>query len=831
MSTNQRRIDKYLLQHRLGYGGMAEVWKAYDPQLQRYVAIKILHADLQADPEFLERFIREARVIASLYHPNIAQIHDFQISRTAEPNNTIAYMVMEYIEGPTLAEYMDQQSHVGKFPPTGDILSLFASISRAIDYAHSQGMIHRDIKPANILLDKRSTEQNPPGEPILTDFGIARLLGKSTGAMSATWLGTALYISPEQAKGYPGNERSDLYALGVILYEMCTGVCPFQGESPAAIMRQHINNLPAPPALINPHIPPALSMVILRSLAKDPGARFSSAAMMSAALAEALNLPIPKNLNLTISPAEISNEPTQIAPQWPLLSGEAVPSSGIEVSPGSYHQEAPLPGTNPTVSPILPVALTTPLTNIPLRGQASTPMTPFSLNTVSPASTPASEGVTARMGASPTLLRAGASPAPTIHASPGTTPPAGGAVISAPAYSSPADTREILTPLPASRKRRKGVLIGLVSLLILLLAGSGLGTFYLLTRPASAPVTVNPIVGHVFFVSSGQLYDKSAQGINDELEINLQNIPAPAAGRNYYAWLLGDIHPAANQQSIAPILLGQLIVKNGNVHLLYSDPQHMNLLGRTSRFLITEESGVPLSPSTNQATWHYFAEIPQTPEATKQHFSILDYIRHILFEGLSLPKQGIHGGLDSRTLRNMQKVWEWASSAQQSWRENSAFIHRQLLRILEAMASQTLLNTYVSPKAPILVEPAIYQLRLFDSLLRIDEQLRMMLLDPTITPAIRSVAKQSLTDLVNIRQWLNGVLRDVKQLLKMTNAQLQQQAALTLLDDLQTQSGYAFTGKIDAATGTVLNGYLQMHYTLQQMATFDVLTFTHTSHW
>ena len=822
MSTNQRRIDKYILQQRLGYGGMAEVWKAYDPQLQRYVAIKILHADLQADPEFLERFIREARVIASLYHPNIVQLHDFQISQTAEPNNTIAYMVMEYIEGPTLAEYMDQKSHAGKFPPTSDILSLFASISRAIDYAHSQGMIHRDIKPANILLDKRRTEQNPPGEPILTDFGIARLLGKSTSAMSATWLGTALYISPEQVKGYPGNERSDLYALGVILYEMCTGVCPFQAETPAAIMRLHINNLPTPPALINPHIPPALSMVILRSLAKDPGARFSSAAMMSAALAEALNLPIPENLNLTVHPTEISNEPTQIAPQWPLLSAESVPSPGTEVSQGSYLQEASLPGTNPAISPILPVALATPQTNIPPRGQASTPMTPFGPNTVLPGSTPASGG---------TVARAGAGPTPIIYSLPGSTPSAGGATVSAPAYSPPAGTREILTPVPAGRKRRRGVLIGLVSLLILLLAGSGLSALYLLTRTAPAPVKVNSIAGHVFFVSSGQLYDKSAQGINDELEINLQNIPAPAAGKNYYAWLLGDIHPAANQQPVAPILLGKLIVKNGISHLLYSDPQHMNLLGRTSRFLITEESGTPLSPSTNQTTWHYFAEIPQKPEATRQHFSVLDYIRHILFEGVSLPKQGIHGGLDSRTLRNMQKVWEWASSAKGSWRADSAFIHRQLIRILEAMASQTLLNTYVSPKAPILVEPAIYQLRLFDSLLRIDEQLRMMLLDPTVTPAISRVAKQSLTDLVNIRKWLNGVLSDVKQLLKMTNAQLQQPAALTLLDDLETQSGYAFTGKIDPVTGTVLNGYVQMHYTLQQIATFDVLTFTHTSHW
>ena len=796
MSTSERRIDKYLLQQRLGSGGMAEVWKAYDPQLQRYVAIKILHADLQADPEFMERFIREARVIASLYHHNIVQLHDFQISQTAEPNNTLAYMVMEYIEGPTLAEYMQQSSHARRFPPTGDILSIFTSISRAIDYAHSQGMIHRDIKPANILLDKRRTEQNPPGEPILTDFGIARLLGKSTGSMSGTWLGTALYISPEQARGYPGNERSDLYSLGVILYEICTGAYLFQGETPAAIMRQHINNPPTPPAQINPHIPPALSMVILRSLAKDPAARFSSAAMMTAALAEALNLPIPENLNLTVYPTEISNEPTYIAPQWPLLSGELSPSPGMEVSQGSYPQEAPLPGTNPAISPALPVALATPQTGVPLKSRANTPMTPFSSNTDLDGSTPA-DGV---------------------------------AALYPPAYSAPTPSSGISSPAPRRQRRRRKLLIGLASLLILLLAGSGLSTLYLLSRPVSTPVKVNPLVGHAFFVSGGQLNDTSAQGINDELEINLQSIPAPAPGKNYYAWLLGDIHPVANQQPVAPILLGKLTIHNGNVHLLYSDPQHMNLLGRTSRFLITEESGLPLSPSTNSATWRYFAAIPQIPEPTGQHFSVLDYIRHILFEGVKLSSHGIHGGLDSRTLHNMQKVWEWASSARGSWREDSAFIHRQLTRILEATASQTTLNSYVSPKAPILVDPAIYQVRLFDSLLRIEEQLRPLLLDPHITPAISSVAKQSLLDLVNIRKWLKGALDDVLRLIKMTDAQLQQPAALTLLNDLETQSSYAFTGKIDPVTGTVLNGYVQMHYTLQHLATFDIMIFTPTSH-
>ena len=176
MSSQQgsQRLGKYELRERLGRGGMAEVWKAFDTKFHRYVAIKILHTDLQADPEFITRFAREARVIASLHHPNIVQIHDFQTTQLPQSSVPIAYMVMDYVEGQTLAHYIGSTSRSGKFPPPIDIVHLFTSISKAIDYAHRMGMVHRDIKPANILLDKRNTSLSPMGEPVLTDFGIAR---------------------------------------------------------------------------------------------------------------------------------------------------------------------------------------------------------------------------------------------------------------------------------------------------------------------------------------------------------------------------------------------------------------------------------------------------------------------------------------------------------------------------------------------------------------------------------------------------------------------------------------------------------------------------------
>src|SRR5215469_9663545 len=333
MSTDSRQLGKYELRERLGRGGMAEVWKAYDAQLQRFVAIKILHADLQNDPDFLNRFQREARVVASLHHPNIVQIHDFQISRPPESANTIAYMVMDYIDGQTLGEYIRNTSSAGKFPAPSEIVRLFTSISSAVDYAHHHGMIHRDIKPANILLDKRLSEalsgamNRAPsaGEPILTDFGMAKLMGVSSGAMSGSWIGTPLYIAPEQVQGYRGNERSDIYSLGVVLYELCTGVRPFQESNPTTIMMQHVNATPTVPALINPNIPPALTMVIMRCLAKDPAARFSSASMMTAAIAEAFNLPIPESLGVPAFPGDVTDEPTLYKPRQADISTGSVP--------------------------------------------------------------------------------------------------------------------------------------------------------------------------------------------------------------------------------------------------------------------------------------------------------------------------------------------------------------------------------------------------------------------------------------------------------------------------------------------------------------------------
>ncbi|HYB02764.1 MAG TPA: serine/threonine-protein kinase [Ktedonobacteraceae bacterium] len=333
MSKELERLGKYELLERLGQGGMGEVWKARDTQLRRFVAIKFLHADLQNNPDFVSHFMREAQFVASLHHPNIIQIHDFQLT-DERGSGTAAYMVMDYIEGGTLADYISTTSRKGRFPGASEIVRLFTSVGLALDYAHGQGMIHRDIKPANILLDKVISTAWSMGEPILTDFGIARLQGGSTATVThAGVLGTPNYISPEQAQGHVVDERSDLYSLGIILYEIMTGITPFRGENPLAIMMQHVYEAPPPPALINPSISPELSDVILRSIAKDPSKRFQTASAMTIALAQAFKIAVPSSLDKP----ETDSERTVFNPLQPSrpVTGMASYPAVLPATPGA----------------------------------------------------------------------------------------------------------------------------------------------------------------------------------------------------------------------------------------------------------------------------------------------------------------------------------------------------------------------------------------------------------------------------------------------------------------------------------------------------------------
>ena len=257
-------VGKYEIVELLGRGGMAEVYKAYHPGLDRHVAIKFLHEFLADEENFLARFKREATAVGRLRHPNIVQVHDFDVI------DETYYMVMEFVDGVTLKTRLEELNSREELLPPGEVLRIGRAIASALAYAHRRGMIHRDVKPANVMIDKE-------GQVILTDFGIAKLVS-STTRYTATggMLGTPTHIAPEQARGGAGDARSDLYSLGAILFQMVTGRLPFDADTPLAMVLKHVTEpLPIPSAL-NPSVDPALERVILTALAKNPDDRFQT---------------------------------------------------------------------------------------------------------------------------------------------------------------------------------------------------------------------------------------------------------------------------------------------------------------------------------------------------------------------------------------------------------------------------------------------------------------------------------------------------------------------------------------------------------------------------
>jgi serine/threonine protein kinase len=267
-------LGPYQVLEKIGRGGMAEVYKGFHPALNRYVAIKIVGQFLEADPSFAQRFQREAQAIASLRHPNIVQIFDFGVQSFGSPADTTPYLVMEYIQGRDLRVEMNQRQAEGKPFTHDEILHLLRQVADALDYAHQHGVVHRDVKPGNILI-------TDDGRAILTDFGLAMLSNRTSQLTSGHSFGTPEYIAPEQAiDSRAAGPQSDIYSLGVILYEMVSGCLPFQDESPLSLALKHINQQPTPLRTYVPNLPGAVEAVILRALAKEPADRFPSARAM-----------------------------------------------------------------------------------------------------------------------------------------------------------------------------------------------------------------------------------------------------------------------------------------------------------------------------------------------------------------------------------------------------------------------------------------------------------------------------------------------------------------------------------------------------------------------
>lgn len=261
------RIEKYL-----AHGGMAEVYLGTHLTLDRPVAVKVMHSYIESDSDLLARFQREAKAVAGLRHPNIVQIYDF------DTHENHPYIVMEYLSGPSLAAYMRDLHQRGAKLSLNQIAHLLKSLSAGLDYAHAQGIVHRDIKPANIILHNKSgvfsAEDLPAGtEPIITDFGLVRITSASTQTEAGIVNGTPAYMSPEQAHGMAVDHRSDIYSLGIVLYEMLAGRLPFDGSSTLGVILKHITEPPPPIEGIGPEI----QAVIEKALAKDPEKRYQRA--------------------------------------------------------------------------------------------------------------------------------------------------------------------------------------------------------------------------------------------------------------------------------------------------------------------------------------------------------------------------------------------------------------------------------------------------------------------------------------------------------------------------------------------------------------------------
>ena len=290
-SLEGKTLGKYRILEPLGRGGMSRVYRAYHPQMDRYVAVKVMRSDLTEDGDFLARFQREARSIGTLRHTNIVQVYDFDM------HDGIYYMVMELLEGDTLKTRLNDYRLRGERMPFGEMVRIMLDVLEGLAYAHSEGVIHRDIKPANVLLTKRS-------EAVVGDFGIAHIIGGTQYTVDGMLMGTLEYMAPEQGLKGQCDARSDLYSLGVVFYEMLAQQVPFEADTPLAILMKHVNDPLPLPRKIDSSIPKQLERIVLKCMAKEPNDRYASANTMADALKTASKrsgIVIPEQISLPLS--------------------------------------------------------------------------------------------------------------------------------------------------------------------------------------------------------------------------------------------------------------------------------------------------------------------------------------------------------------------------------------------------------------------------------------------------------------------------------------------------------------------------------------------------
>ncbi|MBW0103117.1 Stk1 family PASTA domain-containing Ser/Thr kinase [Pseudonocardia sp. KRD291] len=327
MTTPRLLSERYELGGTLGYGGMAEVHHGLDTRLSRDVAVKVLRADLARDPQFQLRFRREAQNSASLNHPAIVAVYD--TGEIASEFGPLPYIVMEYVDGQTLREIVKTSGPLSQ----QRVVEVMADVCAALDFSHRNGIIHRDVKPANIMI-------STAGAVKVMDFGIARALGEGQNVtQTAAVIGTAQYLSPEQARGEAVDARSDVYAAGCVLFELLTGDPPFTGDTPVAVAYQHVREDPKAPSQLNPSIPPALDAIVLKALSKNPANRYQSSAEMRADLVRVRNgepVLAPMVMSEDERTSLLDADATAAVPTRRVYAGGAGPATGRHTMPPGH---------------------------------------------------------------------------------------------------------------------------------------------------------------------------------------------------------------------------------------------------------------------------------------------------------------------------------------------------------------------------------------------------------------------------------------------------------------------------------------------------------------
>ena len=321
MTADTLFADRYRLERRLGTGGMATVQLALDTRLERHVAVKLLAEHLAQDSSFVSRFKREALAAARLVHPNIVQVFDFG----AEEGSGRNFIVMEFVDGPSCADILKE---LGRLDPV-DAVSILTQACRGLDYAHRNGVVHRDVKPGNLLRSRDG------GQVKLADFGIAKAAEHSDMTKVGSVLGTAAYLSPEQARGEPAGPPSDLYALGVVSYQLLAGRLPYESTSLTELARQQDTQAPTPLHELDPGIPRPLSLVVARSLERLPEDRFADAGAMEQALTAAMRgvAPEPTSATRALDDTDATRMLERTSVTTPLARTQAAPARRRRMEP------------------------------------------------------------------------------------------------------------------------------------------------------------------------------------------------------------------------------------------------------------------------------------------------------------------------------------------------------------------------------------------------------------------------------------------------------------------------------------------------------------------